>query len=229
MTIRAVTFDVYSALFDTHASLTEALRAYFHRRGIARDPDQAARAWREKQREYLLLANSLDREPASNRQAIEAAVRYALREAAPALPDADVHELTGAWERMRPWPEVAGVLAEFRRRALILAVLSNGDAAMLRALLAGLPVTFDAILSSEGGRFKPHPSGYRKALEQLGVKPDELFHVAGSPTDAMGATAAGIRTVWVNRRGEAVLDARFSPAHQAADLREALAIFDGLG
>ncbi len=148
MPIRAVTFDVYSAMYDARGGLAAAVEAFFRRRGIAGNPPDVARTWREKQREYLLLANSLDREPASNRKAIEAAVRYALRETAPTLPDADVHELTGAWERMKPWPEVASVLAEFRRRPLILAVLSNGDAAMLRALLAGLPVTFDQILSS---------------------------------------------------------------------------------
>jgi 2-haloacid dehalogenase len=108
----------------------------------------------------------------------------------------------------------------------VLATLSNGDAAMLRALLARLPVPFDHIISSEGGRFKPHPSVYRKALETLGVEAAEWLHVAGSATDAMGATASGIRTLWINRFDEVVDDPRFGPAHQAADLRGVLNVLD---
>jgi len=89
---------------------------------------------------------------------------------------------------------------------------------MLEALLTALPVRFDQIISTEGGKFKPHPSVYSKALEVLGMRAEDLLHVAGSPTDAMGATAAGLRTVWVNRAGGAVLDARFAPAHETGDL-----------
>lgn len=113
-----------------------------------------------------------------------------------------------------------------RERPLVLAVLSNGDREMLRALLTTLPVVFDHVVSTEGGRFKPHPSVYSKALDMMGVRAEELLHVAGSATDAMGATAVGIRTIWVNRSGDAVIDPRFSPAHEVADLREALAVID---
>ena len=120
------------------------------------------------------------------------------------------------------------MLQEVRRRPLILGTLSNGDAAMLRALLANLPVRFDHIISSEGGRFKPHPSVYRKALEVLGVGAGELLHVAGSGTDAMGATAFGIQTIWINRMSDAVDDPRFAPVHQTPDLRGVIDVLDAL-
>jgi len=85
MAIRAITFDVYSALFDTVPSLVETLRELFKSRGIAGDAEQAGKTWRAKQREYLLIANSLDREPALNRRAIEAGARFALHDLAPSL------------------------------------------------------------------------------------------------------------------------------------------------
>lgn len=134
--------------------------------------------------------------------------------------------LVGAWEHLRPWPEVAEVLREVRRRPGVLGVLSNGDPEMLRVLLSTLPVAFDHIVSPEGGPFKPHPSVYRKALDLLGVRAEELLHVAGSATDAMGATAVGIRTVWVNRFGDAVIDPQLAPAHEVPDLRGVLGIID---
>ena len=226
MAIRAVTFDVYAALFDTPGGLTHAVAELFDRRGHAGDSAAVARAWRQKQREYLLVANSLDREPASNRKAIEAGARYTLRDLAPPLTQDEVRTLVVAWERLLPWPEAADVLTEVRRRRLILATLSNGDGDMLRTLLAALPVVFDHVISSAGGKFKPHPSAYRRALEVLGVQPTELLHVAGAATDAMGATAFGIRTVWVNRMSDAVVDPRLAPAHEVANLRGVLAILD---
>ncbi|MDR7522743.1 MAG: HAD hydrolase-like protein [Armatimonadota bacterium] len=77
---------------------------------------------------------------------------------------------------------------------------------------------FDAVTSTQGEKFKPHPSVYRKALRTLGVAAEDLLHVAGSPTDAMGATAEGIRTVWVNRAGDTVADPRLARAHEIRDL-----------
>ena len=226
MAIRAVTFDVYAALFDTPGGLTHAVAELFDRRGHAGDSAAVARAWRQKQREYLLVANSLDREPASNRKAIEASARFALRSLDPPLTADELAALVGAWERLPPWPEAAEVLNEVRRRGLVLATLSNGDEDMLRALVANLAV-FDHVISTEGGKFKPHPSAYHRALEALGVQREELLHVAGGAPDAAGATAAGIRTVWVNRQVDAVIDTRYSPAHQVTDLRGLLPLLGG--
>ena len=222
MSVRAVTFDVYSAMFDTVGGLTDALRAFFHHRGITADAAAAARAWRRAHMDYLLLANSLDCEPASNRAAIEASARYVLRALAPPPGTAEIEALVGVWERLPAWPEAAEVLAEVRRRPLALAVFSNGDYGMLDALMRTFPVRFDRIVSVEGGKFKPHPSVYRKALVEMGVPAEDLLHVAGSPTDTAGATAAGLRTIWINRAGDAVADPRFAPAHQAGNLRGVL-------
>jgi 2-haloacid dehalogenase len=227
MPVRAVTFDVYSALFDTPAGLATALSRLSERRGAALDPLAVARSWRRAHMDGLLIANSLDREDASNRRVIEAAARYALRNLDPPLSPQETGGLVDAWEHLPAWPESAEVLAAVRGRPVILAALSNGDRDMLEALLASLPVRFDRIISTEGGKFKPHPSVYRKTLTALGVPANELLHVAGSPTDAVGATAAGITTIWINRTRDAVLDPRFAPAHEAADLRGVLRYLEG--
>lgn len=226
--IRAVTFDVYSALFDTVGGLTGAVAEVLRRRAAEGDPRAFARAWRRRHAEYLLAATALDREPASNRAAIEASARHALRELAPPPAEEEVAALVAAWERLPPWPEAIGVLQAVRGRPLALASLSNGDAEMQRALLGTLPVRFDHVISTEGGRFKPHPTVYQKALHILGVGANELLHVAGSATDAMGATAAGIRTLWINRTGEPVLDPRLAPEFEGPDLRHVLSVLDQL-
>jgi len=228
VSLRAVTFDVYAALFDTVEGLRRVLAAYTLRRGIAADPAALARTWRAKHAEYLLVATALDREPARNRPAILAALHYTLRPWPPPPAPHEVDELLGAWEALPPWPETVDVLRAVRALPLRLGALSNGDADMLRALLQTLPMPFDVIVSTEGGRFKPHPSVYARALSAMGVAAEELLHVAGSATDAMGATAAGIRTVWVNRAGDAVLDPRWAPADEAPDLQGLPGLLRGL-
>lgn len=226
MTVRAVTFDVYSALFDTVSGLRGALEALLRARGTAGDPGALARAWRQRHREYLLVANSLDRDPASNRTALAASARQTLRTLQPPLAPDELSRLIDVWETLPPWPDAVEVLTQVRRRPVLLGTLSNGDADMLAALVRILPVTFDRVISTEGGKFKPHPSVYAKTLEVLGVSRDELLHVAGSATDAAGASAFGIRTVWVNRGREVVADPRFAPAHEVQELTGVLDILN---
>ncbi len=229
MPVRAVTFDVYSALFDTLTGLSKAVAALLRRRNSPEDARALARTWRQKHLEYLLIANALEREPVSNRAAIEVTAKYALRTLHPHLSPEELAALVGAWERLPPWPEAVEVLVAVRARPLIVAALSNGNEGMLRAVLGTLPVAFDSIISTEGGRFKPHPSVYEQTLRTLDVSGPELLHVAGSPQDAMGATAAGIRTLWINRTGDAVIDAHFAPAHEGANLHSVLDVLEARG
>lgn len=229
MGFRAVTFDVYSALFDTPAGLAEALGAFLRRRGVDADAAELARVWRQHHRQHLLVANSLELEPACNRRAIERSLKTALAPLGVRVSGDELHEVVSAWERLPAWPEAVAVLRNVRSRPLLLAVLSNGDEDMLRRLLDRLPVPFDAVVSTEGGRFKPHPSAYQRALDPLSVRRDELLHVAGSGVDAVGATALGIPTVWVRRGEEPLPDPRFAPAHEAADLWGVAAVLDAAG
>jgi len=224
--IRAITFDVYSALYDTVSGLQRALGALLQARGAGGDPAALARAWRQRHMEYLLIANSLDREPARNRTALDASARQTLAAHRPPPTADELSHLIHAWETLPPWPETVGVLTQVRRQPVILGTLSNGDADMLQALLRRLSVTFDHIISTEGGKFKPHPSVYAKALDALGVEREALLHVAGSATDAAGATAFGIRTVWVNRSGNLIADPRFAPAYELPDLTGLTGILD---
>ncbi|HEU5298240.1 MAG TPA: HAD-IA family hydrolase [bacterium] len=234
MPIRAVTLDVYSALFDTVSGLTAAAAGVLRGRepgdprASAGDARALARQWRQRHAESLLILNALDREPARNRDAIEIAARFVLRELRPPLTASELGHLVAAWERLPPWPEAPDVLRALRARPLILASLSNGDEDMQRRLLATLPVHVDHVISTEGGRFKPHPSVYANALAALGVGAGEVLHVAGSPTDAMGATASGITTLWVNRTGEPVLDPRYAPAFESRDLHRVVPVLDSL-
>jgi putative hydrolase of the HAD superfamily len=59
------------------------------------------------------------------------------------------------------------------------------------------------VSAREVGASKPQPAIFRAAVEKLGVAPHEVLHVGDDPVlDVGGARAAGLRTAWINRRGE---------------------------
>ncbi len=66
----------------------------------------------------------------------------------------------------------------------------------------GLDKFFDAVVVSGAvNRRKPHPEIYKKALQKLRVKPEETVFVGDTvDADVQGAKAAGMRTVYLERR-----------------------------
>jgi 2-haloacid dehalogenase len=47
--------------------------------------------------------------------------------------------------------------------------------------------------------YKPHPAPYRRALELLELPPERVALVAAHGWDVLGAQAARLRAVWVDR------------------------------
>jgi 2-haloacid dehalogenase len=69
---------------------------------------------------------------------------------------------------------------------------------------AALNPYFDALLSVEAvGVFKPHPSVYQMAPDQLGVRAEQICYVSANGWDAYSAKAFGMRVAWCNRFGQA--------------------------
>lgn len=107
----------------------------------------------------------------------------------------------GLW---RVYPEVTEVLEELRQRGLRLAVVSNWDS-RLPALLDGLGLRryFEAVLvSALEGVEKPCPVIFQRAVDRLGLQPEECLHVGDSPhDDYQGAERAGVAAVLLDRHG----------------------------
>ena len=74
------------------------------------------------------------------------------------------------------------------------------SAAVKSARLGGL---IDMIISvEEVGVFKPHPKVYQRAVDRLGLPPDEICFQSSNAWDAYAASAFGMRVVWCNRFGQ---------------------------
>ena len=88
---------------------------------------------------------------------------------------------------------------------LALGIISNAGAAQQRLKLerTGILDRFDAMaISGEVGVSKPEPRIFHVACERGGVQPRECVYVGDRlGTDALGARDAGLRGVWLDRKG----------------------------
>ncbi|MFO8016780.1 MAG: HAD family hydrolase [Candidatus Woesearchaeota archaeon] len=119
-------------------------------------------------------------------------------------------KLVGMWNKnkmfAKPYRETKSVLEDLRKKGYKLALISNTDCFSLKEVMEkfGLDQYFDAIaLSHENGMLKTDAGLFRKTLEDLGLKEDEVIMVGDSmESDILAAESAGIRAVLVDRRGK---------------------------
>jgi putative hydrolase of the HAD superfamily len=112
-----------------------------------------------------------------------------------------------------PWviyPEVPEALEALKALDIELAIISNFDSRLYLVLQAmGLNPWFSSItLASQVGAAKPNPKIFQAALAIYGFSPEQTYHVGDSwKEDYQGATAAGIKGVWLDRHGHQDLPA----------------------
>ena len=187
---RWATFDCYGTLIDWNGGIGRELQRLF---GDARAG--------ELLHSYHDLEPELQREDPSRSYREVMALALARLGAPAEEHDALARSLPG-WG---PFPEVSGALEEARSRGWRLAVLSNTDRDLIDASLARIGVPFDeSIVASEIGSYKPAAAHWEEFFSRTGAPRDGHVHVAASLFhDVAPATALGLRTVWVNRLGEA--------------------------
>lgn len=201
-----------AALFDFYGTLARAVswgppvEETFARHGFTLDRG----AW-DRWAEMDALDGAQHAEHSASVEAYESWERSLLRERALACgvgPDdvdalvADLHVFTKTFT-LEAYPEAPTVLEELRRRGVTVAVCSNWDWHLDRALAqCGLDTLVDvAVTSARAGARKPHPRIYRHTLERCGgVDPADALFVGDTwDADVEGPLAAGLRAVHLHR------------------------------
>ena len=107
-----------------------------------------------------------------------------------------------AW---RCFPDVGSAVEALRRRGVPVRIASNFDG-RLRAVVRGLPdlaeLSQALVISSEVGYRKPHPEFFRAVCAALALPPERILSVGDdAENDVLGAERAGLRGLWIDRRG----------------------------
>jgi putative hydrolase of the HAD superfamily len=124
------------------------------------------------------------------------------------MDDALADEMAAEYVRARCAAETLDPEAEPVLRALAsrypLALLTNGASDVQRAKLARTPFAAhfaEVVISVEAGVGKPDPEIFLLAARRLGVDARDCVMVGDSlARDVEGAKAAGMRTVWIDRK-----------------------------
>lgn len=202
--IRAITLDLDDTLWPVWPTIERAeqvLLAWLHRHAprtaalvADRASAQAARAAvRAAHAERLHDLAFLRRE----------LIRHQLREAGddPQWADTAFEAFHAERQRVDLFDDALPALRALSARYPLVA-LTNGSADVARI---GIAAYFQAAVSArEVGVGKPDARVFLAGAAAAGCPPEQVLHVGDDPAlDVAGALAAGMQTVWVDRKGEA--------------------------
>jgi putative hydrolase of the HAD superfamily len=129
------------------------------------------------------------------------------------------------------YPHVNITLLELLKRGLKLAVVSDAPRLQAWTRLAHLQLhhLFDTIVAFEDtGERKPSPKPFERAIEVLGITPNEAIMVGDWPErDMVGAAKVGIRTAFA-RYGDTFGTVHSGADFELNDIYELVAIVDKL-
>lgn len=194
----ALSFDCYGTLIDWEAGIAAVLGPWARRFDQATTDEQVLVAYAEHEA-------AVEREAPATRYPDVLREAFRRTGAALGLPVTD-DEADALGRSVPSWPafdDSAEALARLRRHCELI-ILSNVDRAGFAGSNARLGVTFDAILTAEDiGSYKPAAANFDALRARAGEMGHEgrLLHVAQSLFhDHVPAKAAGLPTVWIDRR-----------------------------
>lgn len=208
-----LTFDCYGTLIDWERGILNALQPLLARHGQTLTDDQALELFGELEAEAEhgpyqpyreILATVMDGVAARLGLTLAPSERATLADS------------VGDWP---PFPDsVAGLRSLATHYKLV--ILSNIDDELFALSNRHLQGDFaDVITAQQVGSYKPNPRNFAVLLERLAAPKERILHVAQSLFhDHVPAKAAGLATVWVNRRHDRPGFGATPPANAQPDL-----------
>lgn len=186
---RWATFDCYGTLVDWNSGIRAELARVFG--------DERADELLERYHEV---------EPELQAEEPSRPYREVMTEAMRRL-GAPAGEENGLARSLPDWPpfsETQAALYEARDAGWKLGILSNTDRDLLDASIERLGVPIDhSVVAGEIGSYKPAHRHWERFFEETGANRDRHVHVAQSHFhDIVPANELGLRSIWINRRGE---------------------------
>ena len=193
--------DFYGTLARA-VSLGLSFEDVFARRGLRLDPSAWA-GWDNQVydgQEHVEQSRTRDTYVAWERERLRAVVASSGADDVEGLVD-DLHAASKDFT-LAAYDDVAPVLADLRARGVVVAVCSNWDWDLDRALAqAGLDGAADVVVTSaQAGARKPHPRIYTETLRRCGVPASEALFVGDTwGPDVEGPIAVGMAAVHLCR------------------------------
>lgn len=196
---QALSFDCYGTLIDWEAGLSAVLVPWARARGLDLTAEQLLT-------EYAGFEAEIEaQQPATlYPEVLAGSLRRLGDKLGAEVTDDDAAAIAASVPDWPAFGDSPGALADLAARYQLI-ILSNVDRASFAGSQRRLGVTFTSVLTAQDlGSYKPAPGNFDALLAEaarLGVEPGRLLHVAQSLFhDHVPAKAAGLPTVWINRR-----------------------------
>jgi len=196
---RALSFDCYGTLIDWEAGIAAVLGPWARAAGLDLDDERLLEAYAGNE-----AAVERDRPAARYPEVLATAFRRTGEALGRTVDDDWARRLGNSVPDWPAFPDSAAALASLAahyRLIIVSNVHRDGFAASNRRLRG----RFAAVITAEDvGAYKPAANHFQalfRTIEDLGIAPGELLHVAQSLFhDHVPARRVGLATVWVNRR-----------------------------
>jgi len=232
MEIRAVFFDVGHTLLAPHPSVSEVCRQVLAQAGHMRDLSAIDRLMPLVNAYYEDRYRTDDTFWTSEEETSTVWVgmysvlcRELGLEANAATLARRVYDEFGHASRWRVYDDVVPAFERLRARGIRIGIISNWDSRLTRVLegLGVVPYTETIVSSADVKLHKPDPRIFELACARLGVHASEAAHVGDHYyADIVGATAAGMRALLVDRSGSPAMRAESGAIADFDRLEEAL-------
>ena len=198
--IKAVVFDAYGTLISTGTGSVEAAQKILDLHGAAIPAKAFYADWKKYHRAHMDGLTQFVTEETIFRWDLERLYeQYGL----PGNAAEDVHIMLDTLGNRTAFPESREVV-ERLKRSVTVCIGSTTDTEPLMRDLERAGITVDHIFTSEGLQvYKPQKAFYETILAALDLPPEAVLFVGDSLTDdVFGPARAGMKTCWVNRKGQ---------------------------
>ncbi len=195
--MKTIAFDVYATLINTYG-MVDLLQRY-----IGNDKAVPfATLWRDKQLAYSFRRSMMNRYQPFYTCTADA-LNYCIKKFDVTLTQDQHFSLIKRYQTLPVFKDVVQALTTLsKRNDLQIYALTNGPVIEVEKLFVDDQINhfFKAIISAdEIQKYKPDPAIYQHFLDRTGSKVEDCWLISGNTFDVIGATAFGMKSVWVQR------------------------------
>ena len=216
--IKAIIFDDYGTLFDVNSAAEKC------KDKIGDKWESFANYWRTTQLEYTWLRSLMNRhkdfwkvtEDSLDKSMKAFNINPSMR-----------NELLDLYKVLSPFKEVPKVLKILKEKKFKLAILSNGNPALLNELVKNnnLDNIFDDLFSIEQvGIYKPDSKVYDMPIQKYRIEKNEIAFLSANTWDVSGGGNFGYNAIWVNRNKNIFDNLDYKPNFEIKDLSELISL-----
>lgn len=222
--VKAVVFDAYGTLISTGTGSVDAARKILDLHGLAIPAKDFYADWKRHHRAHMDGLTQFVPEETIFRWDLERLYeQYGL----PGNAAEDVRIMLDTLGNRTAFPESKEVVEQLKR-AYTVCIGSTTDTEPLMRDLNRSGIVVDRVFTSEGLQvYKPQKAFYEKIIAALSLQPEEVLFVGDSLNDDVsGPKQVGMKTCWVNRKGQAAPVP--PPDYEVSDLTGLTAILEDL-